>query len=428
MESNHMPSTRADEIVPFWNRLREISLYPAHPAALTTIGVLALCHLVTDLPFGFVLDILVWVALYKYAFECLRATADGRMEPPEIAIAIEDSLGWDQIKLQAAFLLLNIGGFIFLGPVGGSMVSIVLALSLPGAIMSLAMDQNLGHALNPATWVAIFARLGWPYLAVAGLYFVLNVSQRYAQALVVPILPAVLAEIVFYFITHYVVVATFHLMGYLIYQYHEDVGYEPAPPPQPLSRTLADPDQSLLDEAAQRVRDGQPEVAADVLGQAIKGRGGSELVHTQYRKLLALLGRRDEQLRHGREWISILLAQDKDKRAVDVARECTDLDPGFEPSNPDDVARIAQKAVDMGATQVALKLVSAYIKTHPKHRDVPRNALIAAKVLAERMGKDDVAKKLLDQVAERFPNDALAPDIAAYRAFLDKVGAPKPPG
>ena len=426
MESQSMDSVRAEEIVPFWNRLREISLYPAHPAALTTIGVLALCHLVTDLPLGFLLDILVWVALYKYAFECLRATANGRMEPPEIAIAVEDSLGWDQIKLQFVFLIINVAALLWLGPVVAGIVSIVLAFALPGAIMSLAMDENLLLALNPMTWVAVASRLGWPYVAVAALYFVFNLSKHYAQALVVPILPPVLSEIVFYFMTNYVVVATFHLMGYLIYQYHDIVGYEPAPPPQPLSRTKADPDQSLLDEAAQLVRDGNPEAAADMLGHAIKGRGGSETMHAQYRKLLALLGRRDEQLKHGREWIDVLLAQDKDKRAVDVARDCLEVDPAFELSSPDDVARVAQKAVDVGSTQVALKLVSTSIKTHPKHRDVPRNALLAAKVLAERMGKEDVAKKLLDQVAERFPNDALLPDIAAYRAFLDTIGAPKP--
>jgi hypothetical protein len=426
MESRSMESVRAEDIVPFWNRLREISLYPAHPAALTTIGVLALCHLVTDLPLGFVLDILVWVALYKYAFECLRATANGRMEPPEIAIAVEDSLGWDQIKLQFVFLIINVAALLWLGPVVAGIVAIVLAFALPGAIMSLAMDENLLLALNPMTWVAVASRLGWPYVAVAALYFVFNVSKRYAQALVVPILPPVLSEIVFYFMANYVVVATFHLMGYLIYQYHDVVGYEPAPPPLPLSRTKADPDQSLLDEAAELVRDGKPEAAADVLGHAIKGRGGSETMHAQYRKLLALIGRRDEQLKHGRAWIDILLAQDKDKRAVDIARDCLEVDPAFELSSPDDVARVAQKAVDVGSTQVALKLVSTSIKTHPKHRDVPRNALLAAKVLAERMGKEDVAKKLLDQVAERFPNDALLPDIAAYRAFLDTIGAPKP--
>ena len=427
MESQPVATVRAAEIVPFWNRLGEITRYPAHPAALTTILVLAFCHLVADLPLGFLLDLLVWVTLYKYAFECLRATANGRMEPPEMALAVEDSLGWDQIKLQFVFLAINMAAFLWLGPIGGAIVSIVLAFALPGAIMSLAMDENLLLALNPATWAAVAARLGWPYVAVAALYFVFNVSRRYAEALVLPILPPVLSEIALYFMTHYVVVATFHLMGYLIYQYHEEIGYEPAPPPQPLSRSTADPDQSLLDEAAELVRDGNPETAAETLGLAIKGRGGSEKMHLQYRKLLALLGRRDEQLKHGREWIDILLAQDRDKRAVDVARECLEIEPAFELSSPDDVARVAQKAVDAGATQVALKLVSTSIRTHPRHRDVPRNALLAAKVLAERMGKDDVAKKLLGQVAERFPNDALLPEIAAYRAFLDTLGAPKRP-
>ena len=416
-------STRAEaktEIVPFWNRLREITLYPAHPHALLTIGVLALCHLVGHLPFGFILDLFVWIAVYKYAFECLRATADGRMEPPELAVSVEDSLGWDQIKLQVIFLVLNVAAFLLLGPIGGVIVTIILAVALPGAIMSLAMDQNLLLALNPGTWFAILARMGWPYLAVAALYFVFTVSEHTAQRLVTPLLPPIISEIVFYFIAHYVIVATFHLMGYLIYQYHEEVGYEPAAASPTLKR-IADPDQSLLDEAAQLVRDGKPEDAADVLRAEIRGRGGSEAVHAQYRKILGVLGRRDEQLAHDREWIAVLLAQDKDRRAVDVARECLDLDPAFELANADDVARVAQKAVDLGSTQVALKLLSAFIKSHPRHRDVPRNALLAARVLAERMGKDDVARKLLDQVVERFPNDALASEIAVYRAFLDKL-------
>ncbi len=149
------------EIVPFWNRLREISFYPAHSHALLTIGVLSVCHLAGYLPgVGFMFDLLVWIALYKYAFECLRATADGRMEPPEIAVSVEDSLGWDQIKLQAIFLLLNVAAFFVLGPIGGTIVTIVLAIALPDAIMSLAMDQNLLLALDPGTWFAVLARLG----------------------------------------------------------------------------------------------------------------------------------------------------------------------------------------------------------------------------------------------------------------------------
>jgi len=410
-------------IVPFWNRLREISLYPARGGALTTIIVLALCQLVGFLPLGIVGGLfwmLVWVALYKYAFECLRATADGRMEPPEVAASVEDSLGWSQIWLQVAFFVLNLAGFLLLGPAGGALVAIFLALALPGAIMSLAMDENLGHALNPVTWLAIMGRFGWPYVAVAALYFVFNLSQHYAQALVLPFLPPVVSTIAFYFITNYAIVATFHLMGYLIWQYHDEIGYEPKAQAQPLSR-VRDPDQDLIDEAAAHVREGRPEAACELLGGQLHSRGGSEVMHAQYRKLLGLLGKRDEQLRHGREWISQLLAQDKDRRAVDIARECLDLDPQFQLAEPDQVARVAQKAVDSGNTQVALKLVSGFHKRHPKHRDIPQNYLLAAKLLAERMGKDAEARVLLDQLIKAYPEHPLAKDIAAYRGFLDKL-------
>lgn len=418
---------RADAIAPFWNRLPEIALYPAQPAALATVVVLALCHLVDALPLGLVgllFDFLIWGALYKYAFECLRATADGRLEPPEVAVSVDDGLGWAQIWLQVVFFALNVLGFYLLGPFGGVLVSIALALALPGAIMSLAIDQNLPHALNPANWLAIMTRFGAPYFAIAALYFVFGFGSRYAQALVVSVLPAFIAAPLVHAIGNYAVIATFHLMGYLIWQYHEDIGYEPRSASMPLRGGGAGEDQRFLDEAAALARDGKQETACDVLRTQLRGRGGGEAMHAHYRRLLAQLGRREEQLRHGREWITVLLGQDNERKAVDVARECLELDGAFEPAEIEESTRLARKALDLGATQVALKLVSAAHRKNPKHRDVPQNSLLAAKLLAERMGKDDSARKLLDQVLQNFPHDPLAGDLRAYRAFLDKLGKP----
>src|SRR5690606_38458640 len=199
------------------------------------------------------------------------------------------------------------------------------------------------------------------------------------------------------------------------------VGYEPVQAPAPLRRTPADPDQETLDDAAQPVRDGRPDDARERIAQQLRVRGGTEALHAQYRKLLALDGRRDEQLRHGREWITVLLSQDKDRRAVDIARECLEIDPAFQPSSPDEVGRIAQKAVDVGVTQVALRLLSGFHQRHPKHPDIPRNYLLAAKLLAERMGKDAQARALLDHLAGAYPQHPLAAEIANYRRFLDKL-------
>ena len=66
--------------------MREIIFYPAHGASMATIVVLALCTLVIFLPFkimALILLLLVNVAMYRYAFDCLRASANGQLTPPE---------------------------------------------------------------------------------------------------------------------------------------------------------------------------------------------------------------------------------------------------------------------------------------------------------------------------------------------------------
>jgi hypothetical protein len=60
-------------------------------------------------------------------------------------------------------------------------------------------------------------------------------------------------------------------------------------------------------------------------------------------------------------------------------------------------------------------------RRHPKHRDVPRNSLLAAKLLAERMGKDATARVLLDQIMREFPDHPMAAEIGAYRRHLGQL-------
>jgi hypothetical protein len=419
-------------------RLRESARYPLQPVALLVLGGLALAHLVAWLPLGFLVDLLVWVALYKYAFECMRLAANGRMDAPRPALHPDDSLGWAHIWLQVVFFAPNLIGFLALGPLPGTILALLLALALPAAIMTLTIEENLPSALDPRQWFALVNRIGQPYFLAAGLQFLFNVGAHQAQALALPWLPPAFVLVVFMFVLHVVVLANFHLMGRLINDFHDELDFEPEAHALPVARSDADPDQGLLEQAVAHVRAGRVEVACELLGRRLRMRDESpadlrssslrkeaagEAVHAQYHKLLGQLGRREDLLRHGREWIGILLAQGNDRRVVDVARSCLDLDPAFEPTRPDDVSRVAERALAIGATQVALQLVSMFHRRHPKHRDVPRNSLLAAKLLAERMGKDATARVLLDQVMRDFPDHPMTPEIGAYRRHLGQLAA-----
>lgn len=418
----------SEPIEPFWKRLREISLYPAKSGSLLVIVPLALAQWLSLLPLaGWLIGIAIWLAAYKFGFECLRATANGRMEPPELLTPDSDGLAWRSVVVQLGMIVIGLAALVLGGPVVGIIVGLLVAFALPAALMSLAFDHSLRMALSPATWLAVVGRIGWPYAAVALLYFIFGASQGNAQALIVPRLPVWLGIPVYYFIAYYVIVATFHLMGYLVWQYHDELGFEPAAPVVRRDPATLDPDQSVIDAARALLRDGQPEAAADQLAEVLRTRGGTEAVHAQYRKLLAVTGRRDESLRHGREWITILLAQDRDRRALDVARECSELDPAFRPADADQIGRLAQKAADAGQSQLAVRLLGGFHRQYPKHADIPRNYLLAARLLTERLGQDAQARALLDQLLANYPNHPLREEIAAYRGFLDTLAKPRTP-
>ena len=296
------------EIVPFWNRLREIILYPAHGASMANIVVLALCTLVAFLPFklmALILLLLVNVAMYRYAFECLRATANGQLTPPEggFLSTTDKSLGWKLIGLLFVIGVLAGIGIVLFGPRLGIVWVLFLGLCMPSAVMVLAMEESIGAAINPGRWFSIIGRIGWSYLAVVGLCLAVLMSEGFGQNLVAKVMPLAVALVAVSLISNYCLVIMFHLMGYLLYQYHEDVGYVPDAP-QTLQRPLAqlDPDQEILDRASLMVREGRPEDATMLLGGRLKASGGTAAVHAQYRKLLNLAGDKTELLRHGRKF------------------------------------------------------------------------------------------------------------------------------
>jgi hypothetical protein len=91
--------------------------------------------------------------------------------------------------------------------------------------------------------------------------------------------------------------------------------------------------------------------------------------------------------------------------------------------DPEQVGRLAQKAADMGQSEAALRFTSGFHKAFPKHKDIPRNYLLAAKLLAERFNQEAKATELLNGVKQLFPSHPMLPEIDAYLDFLTKLGS-----
>jgi len=177
------------------------------------------------------LDAVLALLALKLAVEALLDTARGRADPAgDPASLVTDGQALRQVCLllgaaALAYLAWRIGGMGAL-----ALVALLEATAGPAAVMLLAEDDSLLHALHPAAWLEVWRRLGAAYPAIAlqlaGLVFAVAVAQWFFDAQ----LPAWLAVPVGRFVLLYALLAGYHGLGALMHSQHAALGTPPRTP------------------------------------------------------------------------------------------------------------------------------------------------------------------------------------------------------
>lgn len=400
---------------PFWNRLRGIALYPFQGAALASMVVYSLGSLLGFLPAGILFSIMVWVAAWRYAFEILVYTAHGQMRAPEVTM----HTGTGVVTRFFALMLVSLLALLAAAQLGGVLLVVpamlLVALLMPGSIMSLAIDGSLPRALNPATPLAVLGRIGGPYFAVVGLLFVIQASASTAAGLLAMWLPGVLAHLVSMAATLWGMFVAFHLMGYLVYQYHEELGFEAGT--TVVAPGLPDRDGELLARAQERVADGETAAAITLLEEEMRERAVPLEVHELYRKLLRTEGRQAALLAHSGSYLGRLLLEKQDLRALSVVREALQADPAFTPPEPADGDHLARRARDLGQAGLAVDLWLGMLERWPRDPGRVEWALAAAPLLAQR-DRGTLAQEILQRHAGSVDDPELQQRVRSALAAL----------
>ena len=421
---NTVPTTAAAAPPPFHERWPQILRYPLQLGALSTCVAIAIAHLVTLIPLGFILDLLVWAAFFKYAFEVLRWSANGRDEAPEISLTVSDGVASYAVLLlvlaEVAMILLT----LVYGAVAAVVFGLLLTFAMPAMMVILALEEGMARALNPLAWLMLAERIGRPYFILVGFFCAALIVQSVIAAAIasVNLLPGFLTTPVVFFVVNYLMIANFHLIGCVIHQHADELGYAGhlqlgAEVPH------THPSRMTLDAARVRANSGDVHGAIALLRDEIVTHPDSLLLHDEYRHWLQQDGDKIELAAHGKQFIPILLTQQQDRRAIEVARECRMLDPDFALDQAADVTRLAHAAADAGQTQLALGLLAGFHKRFRNHPDIARNYLLAAKLWAERMNQEMQARAMLHQIKLTLPNDPIIPQVNAYLTYLDKLAA-----
>jgi hypothetical protein len=399
---------------PFWQRIPAIVLYPVRGAALVSLIGLAILAFLAKLPFiGLILWIAMWLGAYKYAFEILRRTADGDMDPPEVVLTIDNGVVWRFLALQLILGVIVGLALIVGGPKFAIAAFIALVFLQPAMTMTLAMTGSLSDALNPSTSFAVVTRVGWAYLAVVGLLFVIQASAFTAAAWLTHLMPAFVAGWVATVFGFWGLFSAFHLMGYLVYQAHEALGFEPASIAMAAARPLtgAAAADAAIPQAEALIRDGKMEDAMALLRSEVRTRAVSQEVHDLYRRLLQKVGDAGAVQEHARQYLHQLMMEKQDRRALGLLRESLDADPAFVPLMAEHGERLAEQARLGGQAQLAVDTLHALFNAHPNDPASARWGLQAAMLLLERFNRPAEAKVLLERARTRTTDPALLQKI-----------------
>ena len=331
-------------IEPFWNRMPRIFSYPLSMQPLLLMSVLAVATMFLTGP-GIISALLngaMWLIVIKYSFESLKATAGGNLKPPSISVKTI-SKDFQQVFKQfgiyiaifIAFGLINAKLGIFIG----FAFMIVALFFVPAMIILLVTTGSLFHALNPIVFVGLAFRIGWAYFLMYLFLFLLASAPAYLSQYVIRFLPAELHLMLFGFAKSFYTIVSYHLMGYVILQYHKKIGYQvdyedfKDPNSEDYTPKAVDPDANVLREVAPLIQGGKLDEAISAIEKMTQEQeiSGVELSERYY-NLLKMRKRKAALLKHSVKYLDILTDKNEKNKAIAVFAECRKLDAGFLPA------------------------------------------------------------------------------------------------
>lgn len=416
---------------PFWRRVPSFFLYPMQMGSIMRIaGYSLIGGFAMLLPsiFGVVLHVILWIVFLKYAFVVMERTANGQFDEPG-GVHDKDQGDAGQVMRQYGLfvilgLLLGLFAFLF-GKVGLGLGSLFVNIVVPAGIMIIAVKRSLGQALNPAQILFYIKTIGSPYLALCAFLFSLLTSSQWLQVFFYEHMDSWLALPLLNFVDFYFVLIIYHMMGYAIYQYHEELGVFAAVSFEEAQARLApgkaaDP---VLSRLGALIASGQQDEAITLLRGELRTRWENNDLHERYLKLLLAAGKQTEALNHAREFITKLVNEKRLFQAMDLCEQCLKLDPEFQLQDSFQVHDLATAARMGKRSKLALELMRRFDRRYPDHPHIPSVYFLSAQILSEHYRMDKEALQILQALQVKFPDHALAKEARQYQEVLNKVAA-----
>jgi tetratricopeptide (TPR) repeat protein len=417
----------ATEVVPFWNRLPAFFRYPFHVDPLMVVAICTLVPILLSANLvGLIVSLILVLALFKYTYAVIRHTADGHMKPPPLAMAFTGD-GFAIVLLQMVVFFL-MGGLVFSAALVGGPFLAMLALAfvvlvMPASIMVLAMEHSVGAAVNPMNLMVLISRIGWPYFLLYGYIILLTIASGAAQEFAVNHFAPGLAQPLAGFLNSTFTLILFHMLGYLLFQYQEELGFA-----SDLQEDTDEADQGPARDRSRRVdadidmnlKDGNYDRVTGMLKELLKRHPHDEIRLGQFYRLTSAGNDAAEQYQHRSRLLSWLAADNNAKGIIDVLARLEAADPGFRLDNPELAVACASTLYRQGEHKAVLRLLQDFHKRFPASEHLAPAYLLVAQTLANGLGQWEKAIAFLKYVEKKCQNHPLHERAAVHLAQADR--------
>lgn len=413
-------------IRPFWQRIPRFFLFPAHVIPLLFILVLAgLSMLVSGSLFGMLFMLAINIVFFKYAFVILEDTAQGYLEPrPITKSVISDEL---ELPLKQLLLIFFIGTLNYkvlqyfgLGPFFITVFMSVVAF--PAAIMVLAVEHSFFRALNPLMILVTIKRIGMSYFIMCLFLALLLSGAAVASDILTTVLPQKLWFASSNFINMYFILIMYNMMGYVIYQYHEQLGHSVTEAYLESetggNKAVSDPRFRHIDILLQ---EGKTAEAEQKLVRAIKDNPGEFDAREKLHRFYIATHNQKGLMQHSADYIMRLLHTNRPSEAMRIYLEASHIASQLKPGGARERHELAELLKTNGQSRAALSLLNNLHQEFPSYEGIPGAYLLVAQIMFEYFGEEKKALQVLDFLKKKYAGHPFLKDVEEYRQVIEKM-------
>ena len=419
-------AANSDNVAPFWRRIEEAFKYPINSEALMMIiGVSIGMAVVSSLPFGGLTLLIITLALYgamlNYSFMAMTTSSEGDFEPPS---AIDALLGGLGLSFKMIFMIILMVVLIFftavqIGQLAANFLAILFVVGLPAILITFAHSGSILQALNPLMFVTLMFRVGFPYLVLLGFIMVMTSSVGLISSIIgndFAAISAVFQSIV----TNYYTVVMFHLMGYMLYQYQDRLGFSSTNDISGYDnqRTAQD---NLFARVNVLLKEGEYARCLDILKEGSTNYPDEKRFSEKYFDLLVLLKQGKTLAQFAEVYFMKLATSQQLDRLFSQYRRLRLVLPKFKPKSSELRYRLAQSCEQQGEYKTVFFMINGLHVDDLTYANIVPAYQLLVSALTE-LNQDAAAKKCA-QLVEKLK--AIAP---VPQASVEKVDVSRPTG